>query len=445
MPAEPQRGGIGAAIAAAEAKQRRSLLRNHGGGEAKVSELELFFDLIFVFAVTQLSHFQLAHLSLLGVFKTLILFGAVWWAWMYTTWATNWIDPDRAANRLILGGVMLASLVMSAAIPDAFGPGGLAFAAAYVLTQIGRSLYTAWTMEREAVGAGRNMYRVSVWFAATAPLWLGGAFIEDVNLRILLWLTALAIEYSGPFAFFRVPGMGHSNLSDWTISGSHMSERCGLFIIIALGEGLIITGATYAGAKPQPGLDLALLNAFLGSFAMWWLYFDMGAKRGSRHIQEHHSPGWVARQAFTYWHIPIVAGIIALAVGDELVLAHPMEPAHPEFVAVVVGGTMLFIGGLAGFKRISSGNSWFPASHLYGLCIALVIGLWGLLAHPASLTLFAVVTLLFAGIALWEWVSFHGGWIERLEARDLWLGHAMRRRYNRRRARRLAREAAAQP
>lgn len=442
MQPEPPRLGIGAAIAAAEAQARRSLLRNHGGGQAAVSNLELFFDLVFVFAVTQLSHFLLAHLTLLGAFKTLVLFGAVWWAWMYTTWATNWIDPDRAANRLMLGVIMLASMVMSAAIPSAYDGGGFAFVGAYLAIQIGRSLYVGWTMERERKHAGRNMLRVAIWFAASGPLWIAGALNPDVDQRVLFWLGALAIEYAGPFAFFRVPWLGRSNLTDWIISGGHMSERCGLFIIIALGEGLIITGATYAGAMSQPGLDLALLNAFIGSFAMWWLYFDMGARRGARHIEQHNAPGLIARQAFTYWHIPIVAGIIILAVGDELVLAHPLEPAHPEFVAVVVGGTLLFIGGLAGFKRISSGNPWFPASHVYGLGIALGIGLWGLLAHPPSLVLFGAVTLMFIAIAVWEWVSFHGGWLERMEARNMWLGRLIRSRLERRRARRLAKEAA---
>ena len=440
MPAETTRPNIGAAIAAAEAQARRSMLRNHGGGHAAVSNLELFFDLVFVFAVTQLSHFLIAQLTLLGALKTAVLFGAVWWAWMYTTWATNWIDPDRAANRLMLGVIMLASIVMSAAVPTAFTGGGLAFVGAYLTIQIGRSLYVGWAMERERSGAGRNMLRVAIWFAASAPLWIAGALIPDVAQRLLLWLGALTIEYAGPFAFFRVPGIGRSNLSDWLISGSHMSERCGLFIIIALGEGLIITGATYAGAATQPGLDLALVNAFIGSFAMWWLYFDMGARRGARHIEAHHAPGLIARQAFTYWHIPIVAGIIVLAVGDELVLAHPLEPAHGEFVLVVVGGALLFIGGLAGFKRISSGNPWFPASHGYGMTAALALGLWGWFAHPPSLWLFASITALFIAIAVWEWVSFHGGWIERLEARNLWLGHAMRRTFDRRQAARLAKE-----
>jgi low temperature requirement protein LtrA len=444
MPPEAQRPGIGAAIAAAEAKSRRSLLRNHGGGYAAVNSIELFFDLVFVFAVTQLSHFLMAELTPLRALETLILFGAVWWAWMWTTWATNWVEPDRGPVRLMIGAIMLGSMVLSSAIPTAFADGGMQFALAYVTIQLGRCLFTAWAMERDSPGNGRNMRRAAVWFAASAPLWLAGALAPTSEARIALWLAALALEYTAPLVFLWVPGMGRSSAAEWQVSGSHMAERCGLFIIIALGEGLIITGATYAEAAAQPGLDLALFNAFVGSFAMWWLYFDMGARRGARHIETHALPGLVARQAFTYWHIPIVAGIIVLAVGDELVLAHPLQPAHREFVLVVVGGALLFIAGLAGFKRISSGNPWFPASHLYGMGIAVALGAWGWLAHPPALSLFAAITVLFMVIAVWEWVSFHGGWIERLEARDLWLGHAMRRRFDRRRAARLAKQTARQ-
>ncbi|MBP6361950.1 MAG: low temperature requirement protein A [Novosphingobium sp.] len=142
--------------------------------------------------------------------------------------------------------------------------------------------------------------------------------------------------------------------------------------------------------------------------------------------------------------MPIVAGIVVLAVGDELVMAHPMEPAHPEFVAVVMVGTLLFLRGLGGFKRISSGNPWFPASHGYGMVIAVGIGLWGWLGHPPSLVLFSATTLLFAGVAVWEWVSFHGGWLERMEARGWWLGKVVRRRLEYNQARRRAKEAAKQ-
>ena len=439
LPPRPA-GGIGAAIAAAEAKARKSMLRNHGGGYAAVSYLELFFDLIFVFAVTQLSHFLLGDLTLAGAFKTALLFAAVWWSWMYTTWATNWIDPDRGINRMMLGAVMLGSLLLAAAIPQALAGSGLMFAASYVAIQLGRSLYVSRVMAMENALGSRNMLRVTVWFAATAPLWLWGALQDDALVRIGLWSAALAIEYTGPFAQFRTPGLGRSHVEDWAISGSHMAERCGLFIIIALGEGLVITGATYAAAKGQSGLDLALLNAFLGSFAMWWLYFDIGAKRGAQHIEQHEVPGLIARQAFTYWHIPIVAGIIVLAVADELILAHPLAPVAAKLNAVVFAGTTLFIAGLAGFKRISSGKPWYPTSHVYGLGLAALIALWGGLLHPPGLVMFAVTTALFGFIAVWEWVSFHGGWIERMEARGWRIGTALRQRADQRRARRPAKQ-----
>ena len=444
MATEPRRpsGGIGGAIAAAEAKARRSMLRNHGGGYAAVSNLELFFDLIFVFAVTQLSHFLLADLSFAGAYKTALLFAAVWWAWMYTTWATNWVDPDRAPNRLMLGSVMFASLVMSSAIPQALGASGLAFAISYIAIQVGRSIYVSRIMVPENPTGSRNLLRVSIWFLATAPLWLGGAIQPDVTVRVALWTLALAIEYCGPLAQFIVPGLGRSRVEDWDISGSHMAERCGLFIIIALGEGLVIIGATYAGAKGQPGLNLALLNAFLGSFVMWWLYFDMGARRGARHIEQHAVPGLIARQAFTYWHIPIVAGIIVLAVADELLLAHPLAPVDLQFVAVLFAGTALFIAGLAAFKRISSGNPWYPASHTCGLGLAALIAVLGWVLHPSGLILIAATTGLFVLIAVWEWVSFHGGWLEPMEQRGWWLGKMLRARVNQRRAVRLAKEAA---
>ncbi|MFM5949043.1 MAG: hypothetical protein ACKOPM_07425, partial [Novosphingobium sp.] len=143
-------------------------------------------------------------------------------------------------------------------------------------------------------------------------------------------------------------------------------------------------------------------------------------------------------------HIPIVAGIVILAVADELVLAHPLDPMHGELLAIVLSGTVLFIAGLAGFKRISSGNPWYPASHVYGLCALAPIALWGWLSHPPGLVFYAATVLMFALIAVWEWGSFHGGWMERMERRNWWLGRFLRNRLEVRRARRLAREAARQ-
>ena len=436
-----KRPGIGAALAEAKRVDRRSLLRNHGGGHASVSNLELFFDLVFVFAITQLSHYLLVNLTLLGAAQTAVLFFAVWWAWIYTTWATNWIDPDRAPNRFLIGAIMLASLVMASALPGAFGPNGWQFVAAYLTVQIGRTAYTSYALGEWKRGSGFNMLRATLWFCGSGAFWIGGLLTEQPLLRMAWWILALAIEYAGPLAFFWFPWLGRSRPQDWEISGNHMAERCGLFIIIALGEGLIITGATYTEVAAAPGVNAAFLNAFLVSFAMWWVYFDIGARRGAWHIEHHHAPGLIARQAFTYWHIPIVAGVVVLAVVDELTLAHPMDPAHPEFVALVAGGMALFVWGNMSFKRISSSNPWYPLSHGIGLGLAALIAVWGFATSPPHLELATASTLALVTVALWEWGSFHGGWIERMEARGWWIGHALRHRMDRRNARREARRA----
>ena len=441
--ADKMPGSVGIALAEVRERERarRSLLREHHGGHASVSNLELFFDLVFVFAITQLSHYLLVQLTWIGALQAAVLFFAVWWAWMYTTWTTNWIDPDRVPNRFLIGAVMLASLVMAVALPEAFGDGGPTFVGAYLAVQIGRTAYTSYAMGEWRKGGSFNLLRATLWFAVAGILWIAGVLSDDPALRMAWWIAALAIEYTGPLAFFRVPWLGRSRPQDWEISGNHMAERCGLFIIIALGEGLIISGATYAAAEPAAGVNAAFLNAFLASFVMWWIYFDVGATRGAWHIEHHAVPGLIARQAFTYWHIPIVAGIVLLAVVDELVLAHPFEHSDPAFILLVCGGMGLFVWGNMAFKRISSGNPWNPLSHEAGLGLAAGIAAWGLLAEPPRLALALASTAALVAVALWEWGSFHGGWIDRMETRGWWLGGVLRRRMDRSRARREAQTA----
>lgn len=439
------RGGFGAALAAsgaASARRPTPLLRNHGGGRAPVSNLELFFDLVYVFAVTQLSHILLERLTLVGAVEAALLWLAVWWAWVYTAWATNWIDPDRVLNRFLIGVLMVASLVIACTLPGAFGRAGPAFATAYVMLQVGRTFYTAWARGEYDRGRSHSMIRTGVWFVASSLPWTLGVLTEDVPTRIAWWSLALAIEYAGPFCFFRVPGLGRSHPEDWDISGGHMAERCALFIIIALGEGLVMTGATFATQPADAGRIAALAAAFVLSFATWWVYFDIGATRGARHIEHDDNPGLIARDAFTYWHMPIVAGIIVLAVADEMVLAHPFEHSDGAFTAVLAGGLVLFLGGTMAFKKISSGAPWFPLSHGVGLTLILGLVGWTLLGGPSRLTLSAAAATTLGFVAVWEWVSFHGGWIERFEAAGLPGAARVREWSARRRELRLARAAA---
>jgi len=393
---------------------RHSHLRDAGEhADHRVSPMELFFDLVFVFAVTQLSHYLLEHHTLAGAAQTLLMFLAVWWAWAYTAWATNWLDPDRAPVRLMLAVVMLLSLVMSSAIPGAFGPYGIHFALAYVTMQVGRTAYTAWAKGEWERGASKNMTRATIYFAVAAPLWIAGGLDADPARRLLWWAAALAIEYAGPLLFFIVPGLGRSTAEEWDISGAHMAERCALFIIISLGEGILVTGATFSGLEPAKAAVLAFLSAFVASVAMWWIYFDVGARRGSEWIEHDRRPGLIGRAAYTYGHIPIVAGIIVLAVADEQVLMHPTGHREPLLLASLLGGALLFIGGTMTFKRLTSVNHIWPLSHLVGLGLFVLYGVWALIAHPDPLLLHFTATGLFIAIAVWEWGSLHGGWVER--------------------------------
>lgn len=440
MAAEPRRGGIGAAVAAATQRARRSMLRNHGGGHAQVSFLELFFDLVFVFAITQLSGFLKANLNWMGFAQALVMFLAVWWAWMYTTWATNWANPDRLPVRIMLLVVMLLALAMAVALPEALGDKAWLFAACYVAIQIGRTLFMVLVMLPENPRNARNMTRITLWFCASAPFWIAGA-LRSEDERLFWWIAGIAIEYAGPIALFRVPGLGKSSSTDWDISGSHMAERCALFIIVALGEGIIITGAAFGSLSMEAGRVWAFVCAFVSSVLMWWLYFDIGAVRGSQHIAGHADPGRIARNAFTYLHMPIVLGILVYAVADAKSLANWQAAADGKLLLTLCGGACLFLTGLGLFKRHASTFNNFPLSHLVGLAAFALTGLGGWLWPMPTLVLTSSGVAIFAVIAVWEWVSFHGGWVERMEARDMRLGHYLRRRSDRARERRLAREA----
>jgi low temperature requirement protein LtrA len=368
----------------------------------RVTYVELFFDLVFVFAVTQLSHGLLKHLTVLGAVQTTLLLLAVWWVWIFTTWWTNWCDPERPAVRLMLGAMMLAGLVLSCSIPRAFEDRALAFALAYVFMQLGRTGFMLWVLKLHDAANFRNFTRIFLWFTAAAPFWIAGAF-ADGTARLWIWAIALAIEYLSPIAAFWVPGLGRSNTTDWQIEGAHIAERCALFIIIALGESILITGATFADLPWNATTISAFLVAFIGSVAMWAVYFNIGAERASRQIVSSDDPGRIAR-GYTYIHLLIVAGIIVVAVGDELVLHHPSgHDGHTSIstAAAIIGGPALYLVGTALFKRLSAPN--FPLSHLVGLGLLAVLAPLAMITTP--LVLSAKATAILIIVAAWEWLS----------------------------------------
>ncbi|WP_445179409.1 low temperature requirement protein A [Pseudomonas sp. McL0111] len=379
----------------------RSLLRGRGSHDSgKVGMVELFFDLVFVFAVTQLSHTLLANLSILGAVQVALLMIAVWWVWIFTSWITNWLDPETLPVRLGLFGLMIAGLLLSSSIPEAFTERGLMFASAFVFMQVGRTLFAIWAVRREPLGMTRNFQRILVWLMLSAVFWIGGALVEGEQ-RLLYWVLALLIELISPSVYFWVPGLGRSTLSDWNVEGNHMAERCGLFVIIALGESLLVTGATFAELTLSSSALLAFLVSVLGSIGMWWVYFDSGAERAHHRIAHSTDPGRQARIAYTYLHVLIVAGVIVSAVADELVLTHP-DHASDAGIIVIIGGPWIFLLGNALFKWVMSDRAWPPLSHLVGIGLLTLLLPLALKHGFSALLLGALTTTIVLLVALWE-------------------------------------------
>ncbi|HEV8695314.1 MAG TPA: low temperature requirement protein A [Lysobacter sp.] len=378
-----------------------TMLRQRGHSDsAKVGMVELFFDLVFVFAVTQLSHTLLADLSVANAVRVALLLLAVWWVWICTSWVTNWLDPERIPVRTCLFVLMLAGLLLSASIPEAFAGRGLVFAGAYVCMQVGRSLFFLWAVRAAPVRMRRNFQRILAWQLLSGVLWIGAGFI-DGETRLGWWALALLLDLGSPWIYFWIPGLGRSTTADWDVEGGHLAERCALFIIIALGESLLVTGATFAELPWNGETLVAFVSAVLGSILMWWIYFDTGAERAHLRIKHSDDPGRQARSAYTYLHVLIVAGIIVCAVADEVVLAHPQRGSH-AVLAVILGGPACYLAGTALFKWITNDRKAPPLSHLVGLSL-LVVSAW--LAFQSQLTpliLGVLTTAVLAVVAVWE-------------------------------------------
>lgn len=372
-------------------------LRPRGEGiEQPITTVELFFDLVYVFAVTQLSHMILGDLTVATVGRAALLLLIVWWAWIYTTWMVNWFDPGSPAVRAVLTGVMLASLLMAAALPGAFGDDAMLFAVSYVVLQVGRNVAAASLLRREH--PLRDVFeRLVGWSVASGVLWLVGAALP-ADRRLLLWGPAVVLDLCAPFAGYWLPRRGHTVTMDYDIEGAHFTDRCQGFIIIALGESIVVTGATAADAGLSSTVVLCLGLAFVETAALWWLYFGAVAERSRQVMSSCEDPGRLARDAYTYLHLPIIAGIIAVAVGDDLLIAEPGHALHGVGLAMVLGGPALYLVGESLFRLRVTG-----AANAKRLAVAaLLVALAPVGAQISALALSAIVAALLSALALWE-------------------------------------------
>lgn len=350
---------------------RRGIVRRSG---TAVSPLELFFDLVFVFAVTQVSHRLLEHLTWQGAAEAAMLLLVVWWSWNYTTWATNELDPDRPVVRVLLLALMFASLLMSIAIPDAFGDRALLFVGAYVAIQVGRHTFLAFAAADRGTPERERAARILIWFLVAGAFWIAGG-LADGSTRTVLWIVALVIDYGGPLVFFWVPGRVRLHGGTWDITPEHMAERFQAFVIIALGESIVVTGAAVSGMELNRETIAALVLAFLSAAAFWWLYFASVSEIASKTLAQAGEQSRVARDVYTYLHVLLIAGIVLSAVGDEVVLRHVGDTLQtPELIVLVAGPVVYLLAQNLMRLRIEGSLS---SSRTVGIVACLGVGLLG--------------------------------------------------------------------
>jgi low temperature requirement protein LtrA len=382
---------------------QRTAIRRVRAGVRGETNIEVFFDLVFAFAVTQISHYLLEHATLEGALQAVVLLLLVWLVWFYTTTVTNWLNPNHPAVRLVLVALMLASLVMSASIPDAFGDRGLAVGGAYAAMQVGRSVFTVLALRGDRLQ--RNFERLLVWSIVSGVLAVAGG-IADGHSRELLWLSALGVDLLGGVVGLYVPGLGRSTTHTWDIDGSHLAERTQSFVMIAIGESIIVVGAGLAGGAAVTPVELtALAIAFGASVAIWWIYFDRSAGEAGRVLAASSDPGRLGRTAYAYVHPVMIAGIIAIAAGDHVVLANPLATAAGPTMAMLFGGTILFLFGHALFKlAVWNSVSW---TRLGGIVVLGVLGVVG--SRMPAITVAACAGGVVALVAVAD--HFHYVWV----------------------------------
>jgi low temperature requirement protein LtrA len=369
--------------------QASSLVRPREVARA-VTPLELFFDLVYVFTVSQLAHSLLEQVDAHGMLETLVLTLAVMYAWFMTVWTSNWLDGDRQPVRLLLLGLMFASLLMSTSVSEAFGDRAGLFVIGYLSIQIGRTAFAVAAFR----GHRLHMHFVNalVWEVATAPIWITGIAVGG-DVRLLLWAAATLITYSGVIAGHPLPDRKSPFSSDSQIYAEHLLERFRLFFLIALGETVLTIGNAFADQPVQADRLLVLAVAFTGAVALWWCYFHRAEDIGKNAVEGVVDASRIVGVG-NYTLIAMVIGIVAIAVGDELAIANPHDPSTLNAAVLIFGGPAIFLLAQLAFMREAAGE--VPRSRVLA-CLALAV--LGIATLPLSL-LTAVIAATAALVAV---------------------------------------------
>jgi low temperature requirement protein LtrA len=313
------------------------------GQERRATFLDLFFDLVFVFALFQLSQELLHDLKWSDAFQTLVLLPAVLWVWSQTGWATDWFDPAQRAIQVLVIACMFGSFVVAVAVPDAFGSLGLLFAGAYVAVQAGRSLFLVVVLRGHP--RQRLELRVLFWYGVSAVPWLAGAVVHGWP-RGALWALAIAVEHAMPRLGWPTPGLGRTRLTEYPIAAEFAAERQRQRFIVALGELILTTGLAITSSGVAADRSAAAVVAFATTVLLWRIYiYRAGEILGAAVAAAEARLRVVAFSV--YAHLVMVAGIVTISVGDDLVIVHPFGHTQPAWIAVILGGPALFLAGRA--------------------------------------------------------------------------------------------------
>ncbi len=364
--------------------------------EYQVAPIELFFDLIFVFAISQLSHHLAAHFSWQGAAETGILLLAVTCVWAYTSWVATMIPVHRPSSAWMLIAIMLLGLIMNASIGDAFATTAWSFVIPLLVIQLGRTL---WTIIYAPDSAYKEHFiRVLIWLLLTTPLWLLGALAQGEQ-RLGYWAAAVIIELLGTWFAHPVPGR-KAKTEHWPFNAEHMLERCNLFIIIALGETVLMAGIALAEHPTNLLTLMTGTSAMVGIIALWALAFGSIQTHTEHHLKKTLDPVKVSRHAMNTLTI-MVAGLVLLAVANEKIIHHPQGHASLALGFTASIGAAIFL--LA--------QSWYLHSvlkvrshiHWLGALAITPVGAAALVLPPYGITL--VISGLLAIFAGYDWTK----------------------------------------
>ncbi|MEU1686786.1 low temperature requirement protein A [Micromonospora sp. NPDC005707] len=360
----------------------------------RVTLLELFFDLVYVVALSLISRGLIHELNWERAFQSLIMLMAMWWTWAITTLVTDMYDPQRGQIKLLIIAVMFGALLMTTAIPEAFSGRGLVFAGTYVAIHLGRGLFLMPTVRRHRQ-TQRRAARIFVWFAISAIPWLVGATMSGFT-REILWALALGIDYLGFRLAYPVPGLGMVPDAQRNVTAEHLSERYQQFFIIALGDAILVAGTVFSTHHSEAENIGAFAIAFATTLLLWRIYVHKSGELLPHAIAMAKQPSKFLNSA-PYTHLLMVAGVVTSAAGFDLVLLEPTGQTPPAWLAVILGGPALFLAGRAAFEyEVFSRVSW---SRPGGVLALLTISPGLLFLAPVYAALGAMLVLVGVAVA----------------------------------------------